>query len=209
MASSQKKNTSSTPSLQRDIEFLFEVGCVRHIQRTWRQFLNPDFANLTEHTLRVIWIALIIAQHEKIKDTGRLVKLALVHDLAESRSVDVHYLSRQYATRHEDKAIEATLAETSVYEEFLALWTEVEERKTVESQIIKDADNLDVDFELREQAAMGVQIAQDFAPMRKHVGETKLYTETAKRLWQEVQSANPNAWHLNANNRFNSGDWKK
>lgn len=203
-----KKSQSPSP-LARDIEFLFEVGCIRHIQRTWRQFLNPDFANLTEHTLRVIWIALILAKHEGVTDTGHLVKLALVHDLSESRSVDVHYLSRQYATRHEDKAIAATLAETSIQEEFLALWHEVEERKTLPSQIIKDADNLDVDFELREQAALGVQLTKDLAPMRKHVGETKMFTETAKRMWQEVQTSNPNSWHMNANNRFTAGDWKK
>ena len=203
------KQKYSSVTLSRDIEFLFEVGCLRHVQRTWRQFLNPDFANITEHTLRVIWIALIIAKHEDVEDTGHLVKLALVHDVSESRSVDVHYLSRQYAIRHEKEALEATLAQTSVEDEFVALWHEVEERKTLASQIIKDADNLDVDFELREQAALGVQIGKDFAPMRQHVGETKLYTETAKKMWKEVQSANPNDWHLNANNRFTSGDWKK
>lgn len=200
---------SSQANLSRDVEFLFEVGCLRHIPRTWHQFLNPDFANISEHTIRVIWIALTIAKHEGYEDTGHLVKLALVHDLSESRSVDVHYLSRQYATRHEESAIEATLESTAVGSEFLELWKEVEERKTLPSQIVKDADNLDVDFELREQAALGVQLANDFAPMRKHVGETKLYTETAKQLWREVQDANPNDWHLNANNRFKGGDWKK
>jgi len=198
-----------TSSLTRDVEFLFEIGCLRHLQRTWRQFLNPDFANVGEHTVRVMWIALIIAEHEGYADTGHLVKLALVHDLAESRSVDVHYVSRQYAVRHEAEAIQATLEETAIAKEFLELWQEVEERKTLPSQIVKDADNLDVDFELKEQTAVGVQLGQDFAPMRKHVAETKLFTQTAKHLWDELQSSNPNSWHLNALNRFTSGDWKK
>ncbi len=196
-------------SLVRDLDFLFEVGCLRHLQRTWQQFLGIQFANVSEHTLRVIWIALILAQHEGYTDTGHLVKLALVHDLAESRSVDVHYVSRQYVIRKEKEAIEGTLANTSVAQEFLALWQEVEERQTVASQIVKDADNLDVDFELREQAALGVQLETDFAKMRQHVGETKLYTETAKKMWPLIKKANPNTWHLSAMNRFNSGDWKK
>jgi len=198
-----------TMNLQRDLEFLFEVGCIRHIQRTWKQFLNPDFENLSEHTLRVIWISLIIAQHEDVKDTGKLVKLALVHDLSESRSVDVHYVSRLYADRHEKEAIKATLDETSVESEFLALWEEVEKRDTPESKIVKDADNLDVDFELKEQAARGFQLSADLQPMRKHVGETKLYTKTAKKLWKGLQTANPNSWHMNAKNRFTGGDWEK
>lgn len=199
---------SSTPSLQTDLNFLYEIGCIRHIQRTWRQFLNPDFENLSEHIFRVVWIALIIAQHEKIKDTGKLVKLALVHDLSESRSVDVHYVSRQFADRHEEEAIEATLTGVSIAQEFLALYKEVEERKTIESQIVKDADNLDVDLELKEQEALGVKIGQKLAPARKHVAETKLYTKTAKDLWKLIQTSDPNDWHWLSQNRFNSGDWR-
>jgi putative hydrolase of HD superfamily len=196
-------------SLQRDVEFLFEVGSLRHIQRTWRQFLNPDFANLSEHTLRVIWIALLIAKHEKFDDTGKLVKMALVHDLSESRSVDVHYVSRQFADRHEEAAIKDTLGQTELEDEFLALWQEAEERTTLASQIVKDADNLEVDLELKEQQARGFTLPAKLQPMREHVATTKFYTKTAKKLWDEIQNADPNDWHWNSINRFNSGDWKK
>jgi putative hydrolase of HD superfamily len=196
-------------SLQRDVEFLFEVGSLRHIQRTWRQFLNPDFNNLSEHTLRVIWIALMIAKHEKFEDTGKLVKMALVHDLSESRSVDVHYVSRQFADRHEDAAIKDTLGQTALEKEFYELWHEAEERKTLAGQIIKDADNLEVDLELKEQQARGFTLPAKLQPMRVHVAETKFYTKTAKKLWDQIQKSDPNDWHWNSINRFNSGDWKK
>lgn len=196
-------------SLSHDIDFLFEVGTLRYVQRQWRQFLNPDFANLSEHTLRVIWIALIIAQREKAKNTGKIVKMALVHDLSESRSVDVHYLSRQYVERNENQAVADTLNKTAVEKEFLDLLQEYEERKSVESRIVKDADNLEVDLELREQSARGFQLPRDFSKMRKHVSQTKLYTKTAKKMWQQIQKTNPNDWHLKGNNRFKSGDWKK
>ena len=196
-------------SLPRDVELLFEVGSMRYIQRTWRQFLNPDFENLSEHTMRVMWIALMIAQHEGNVDTGKLVKMALVHDLSESRSVDVHYVSRQFAERFEEPAITETLKDTALSEEFLSLWQENEHRQSLEAKIVKDADNLDVDFELREQAARGFQISADLQPMRQHVADTKLYTKTAKKIWKALQTANPNAWHMNSSNRFNAGDWKK
>lgn len=196
-------------SLPRDVELLFEVGSMRYIQRTWRQFLNPDFENLSEHTMRVMWIALMIAQHEGKVDTGKLVKMALVHDLSESRSVDVHYVSRQFAERFEEPAITETLKDTALSQEFLALWQENEHRQSLEAKIVKDADNLDVDFELREQAARGFQISADLQPMRQHVADTKLYTKTAKKIWKALQTANPNAWHMNSSNRFNAGDWKK
>jgi putative hydrolases of HD superfamily len=196
-------------NLTRDVEFLFEIGTMRHIQRTWKQFLNADFANLGEHTLRVTWIAMLIAKHEKVADIGKVAKLALVHDVAESRSVDVHYVSRQFATRHEPEAIAQTLGGTVFEKEFLELWHEVEAKETLESKIVKDADNLDVDLELREQASKGNTIGAKLAPMRKKVGATKLYTKTAKELWKLIQKADPHDWHWNSINRFTAGDWKK
>lgn len=199
----------SKVSFQRDLEFLYEIGCLRFVQRTWRQFLNPNFANLSEHTLRVIWTALVIAQHEGVKDTTKVIKMALVHDLSESRSVDVHYVSRQFADRHEEEALMNTLDATAVEDEYLALWKEYEKRECIEAKIVKDADNLDVDLELKEQEARGFTLKKALQTMRNHVGATKLYTKTAQQMWKEIQKADPNDWHFNSVNRFNSGDWKK
>lgn len=196
-------------SLVRDVEFLYEIGCLRHVQRQWRQFLNADFANLSEHTLRVIWIALTIAKHEKNVDTSKVMKMALVHDLSESRSVDVHYISRQYAERRESQALAATLDSTAVAEEFLALWHEYEKRECIEAKIVKDADNLEVDFELQEQSARGITLKDKWASMRKHVAETKLFTKTAKKIWEQLYQTDPHDWHNNASNRFTTGDWQQ
>lgn len=201
---------SLTPdTLTNDLHFLYEVGTIRHIQRTWKQFLNADFENLSEHIFRVIWIALIIAKHEKNTNSEKILKLALVHDMSESRSVDVHYISRQFATRHEHQAIKATFDGTSLHDEFIQLFEEVELRESMESKIIKDADNLDVDLELKEQEYKGLHLSQKFAPMRKHVAQTKLYTKTAKKIWKLIQTSDPNDWHWLSSNRFTSGDWKK
>lgn len=193
--------------MQRDLEFLYEIGCIRHIQRQWKQFLNCDFANLAEHTFRVIWIALVIAKHEKA-DTSTVIKMALIHDLSESRSVDVHYLSRQYVERKEAQALEDTLAGTAL-EEFLDIWHTYEKRDSLEAKIVKDADNLEVDFELREQSVRGFTLDKKWAPMRKHVAETKLYTKTAKKIWKQIQKSDPHDWHTFGKNRMNTGDWKK
>jgi putative hydrolase of HD superfamily len=199
----------SENNLTRDLEFLYEIGCLRHIQRTWKQFLNPDFASLSDHLLRVVWIALILAKYEGVKDTSKLLKMALVHDLSESRSVDSHYVSRQYVDRHEHEAINDTLQGTSVYEEFLAIWEEYEQRDCLEAKIVKDADSLDVDLELKEQEYRGLKLGPDTYEGRKYVAGTKLYTETAKKFWELIQSSNPNDWHLRGKNRFTTGDWRK
>lgn len=191
---------------KKNIDFLYEMGTLRYIPRIWRQFLNKDFANLSEHMFRVAWIAMIIAKEEKA-DINKVIKIALMHDITESRNSDVHYLSRMYTQRDEHSAIKDLLKDTSLEEEFLALFHEYEERQSIEAKIVKDADNLDVDMELQEQYANGIKLKENFQEMRNNVYEL-LFTETAKRLWKELQASNPHDWHVKGNNRFTNGDWK-
>ena len=176
----------------------------------WRRFHSTEFANLAEHHFRVFWIAMIIAAGEKNADTGKIAKLALLHDIAESRTGDVDYIARQYVIRNEELAIQDILSDTSIEEEFLALMKEYEERVSPESRIVKDADNLDVDFELVEQdASSGNALRKQWKDMRSFVAKEKLYTETAKKLFDQLMEANPHNWHFEGRNRRNGGDWKK
>lgn len=196
--------------MQRDIEFLYEIGNLRFIQRTWRRFLGADFQNLAEHHLRVMWIALIIAKHEGVQNTDKIMKMALVHDIPESRAGDVDYLSRQYVVRNEALGLEDMLAETAIQEEFISLWHEYEKRECIEAKIVKDADNLDVDFELEEEKVRGhARIGEKKREARQHVYEKKLYTDTAKKMWKQMKEVDPHDfWYNSTRNRMNAGDWK-
>jgi putative hydrolase of HD superfamily len=193
--------------LKRDLELIYEIGCLRFIQRSWKRFLNIDFQNVSEHTLRVIWISLILAKQENVENIGKVIKMALVHDIVESRTGDVDYLSRQYCERLDEKAIQEILKDTSL-ESFKKIWEEYEKRETIEAKIVKDADNLDVDFELKEQESNGINIKSKWQKKREEKVFSKLFTNSAKEIWKAIQESNPHDWHLNASNRFNSGDWK-
>jgi putative hydrolase of HD superfamily len=191
---------------KRDIDFLYEIGTLRFIQRAWRQFLNPDFANLAEHSLRVAWLALIIAKNEDRADPDKVVKMALVHDIAESRTGDTHYLSRQYNSQDEKKAIKDMLSDTSLEEEFMALWEEYVKRKSLEAKIVKDADNLDVDLEISEQTATGNPLPIKWHNYREKGIRPRLFTQTAKKIWDLSYQTDPGNWHINGTNRFTAGD---
>lgn len=191
-----------------DINLLFELGSLRFMKRMWQRFLNDDFANLAEHHFRMFWIAMVIAAHEENVDTGKLAKMVLVHDIAESRAGDVDYLARQYVVRNEELGIKDMLAGTSIEGEFLGLWEEYEKNESIEAKIAKDADNLDVDFELAERAAKGSKLKEQWTDMREYVVREKLHTETAKHLREQLTDANPHEWHLMGRNRHNGGDWK-
>jgi putative hydrolases of HD superfamily len=196
-------------NLKHDVNFLFEMGNIRFMERMWRRFLHDDFANLAEHHFRVFWIAMVIAAHEENVDTGKIAKMCLLHDIAESRTGDVDYLARQYVERNEKLAIDDMLAGTAIKDEFYALWEEYENRTSLEAKIAKDADNLDVDFELAEQAEKGSALQKHWQENRAFVAREKLYTDTAKKLFDQLIIANPHEWHLNGRNRRKSGDWQK
>lgn len=190
-----------------DVNFLFEMGTIRYIDRMWRRFLTPQFANLAEHHFRVFWIAMVIASHYKEADTGKIAKMVMVHDIAESRAGDVDYIARQYVDRNEELGINDILENSSIEKEFYSLWEEYEERQSLEAKIVKDADSLDVDMELAEQAAMGSKL-KDLWQHRKENVRPRLFTDVAKKMFDEIQDANPHDWHYKGRNRVNQGDWK-
>jgi putative hydrolases of HD superfamily len=191
----------------RNVDLLYELGTLRFLKRAWVQMLTPEFSNLSEHIFRVIWLSLLIAKMEKKGDHEKILKMAMVHDVSESRTGDVHFISRQYTKRDEKLAIEDILDGTEL-KDMIDIWREYEKKKSIEAKIVKDADNLDVDLELMEQAARGNQIEKAFREHRNKVQYNGLYTKSAKKLWKEIHSTNPYSWTLKARNRFNDGDWK-
>jgi len=192
----------------RDLELMYELGSLRFIQRAWKQFLGPDFANLADHHMRVIWIALILQKMEGRGSAEKIMKMALVHDVPESRTGDVHYISRQYTKRDEEKAVKDIFKNTLLEKEMVALWREYEERKTIESKIVKDADWLDVDFEIQEQKAAGKLHLKAWDDNRKIIC-SRLYTASAKKLWKAIKKSDPVDWYRFARNRFVEGDLRK
>lgn len=194
---------------KRDLELLYEIGSLRHLPRQWRRFGLTDTQNVTEHHFRVIWLALVIAAREGITNTDKIVKMALVHDVTESRTNDVDYISRQYVEQKEEQAIRDILRETSLEKEFIEIWQEYEDRKTIESKIVKDADNLDVDMEMREQGARGHDLEAIWEKHRTPLASKNLYTKSAKRIYKEIRASSPHDWHVrSSSNRVNGGDWK-
>ncbi|MBI3630828.1 MAG: HD domain-containing protein [Candidatus Sungbacteria bacterium] len=193
---------------KRDIEFLYEVGSFRHMKRMWQRFLNPDFQNNTEHSFRVAWIALALAAQEKTGNHEKILKMALAHDLSESRCGDVDYVARLYTKRDEHTAVKDIFADTSLGEEFTELVGEYEKRECLEAKIVKDADHLDVEFELREQGTRGHAIGGILQTRRDESVYPKLSTESARRMWRDIRVSNPFDWHLLGVNRFSKGDWQ-
>ncbi len=183
---------------KRDIEFLFEIGTLRHFVRDWKRVLGMESASVTEHIFRVAFLALLIARGEKCADEEKILKMALMHDIPEIRTGDTGYVQAVYAKNDENRAIRDMLSETG-FTDFADVLAEYNERKTMAAKIVKDADNLDVDFEIKELGERGSLFPGKAKRIRRFVRNTKLYTSTAKKMWDELQKSDPSAWHLKSN----------
>lgn len=195
-------------NMKRDTDFLYEMGCFRFVDRVWRQYFRGNLENNAEHSFRVMWISLMLARYEGAVNHEKILKMAMFHDVSESRTGDVHIVSRLYTKRDEDGAIKDIFSDTIFSEEFNKLWEEYEKRESIESKIVKDADTLDADLEIMEQSQMNPTLAESFKQQRRERVYPRLHTESAKKLFDEIYATDPGQWVLLAKNRFNSGDWK-
>lgn len=183
----------------RNIDFLYEIGSLRNLQRGWRQHFGMDVANILEHTLRVAFIALMIARKEGVKNEEKILKMVLIHDLAETRTTDLSYVQKVYVNADEDKSADDLFAGTILSDLRENILREYEDRKSIEAKIVKDADNLDVDIELKELEERGSQLVKKWKHFRKKVRDEKLYTKSAKKMWDDIQKSDPVNWHILAN----------
>ncbi len=184
---------------KRDLEFLYEIGTLRTMQRGWGQHINQNTASVAEHMYRVMWLALIISRMEKQGDESKIIKMALAHDVAETRTSDLSYVQKVYVKADEHKALHDIFKDT-ILEDFASeVVVEYDKRESIEAKIVKDADNLDIDLEMKELAANGMQFPPEWPEFRKMIHDKKLYTESAKKIWNQIQQDNIHNWHVVAN----------
>lgn len=189
----------------RDLEFLYEIGTLRNIERGWRQHLGEGVATDPEHSFRVAFIAHLLAKEEGA-DMQKVMLMALVHDLAETRTGDMSYMQRIYTKTDEHRAAADMLEGTSFRETVGALMEEYEKRETLEAKIVKDADNMDIDLELKELEERGSLMPKKWEETRLIVRNQKLHTQSAKRLWDMIRTSDVSSWHLKSNKWYKLPD---
>jgi putative hydrolase of HD superfamily len=182
----------------QDLNFLYEIGSLKNVPRGWRQHLAMDCASVAEHTMRVVWLALIIARAEGGTDENKVIRMAMAHDLVEARISDLGYVQKVYVVAKEEEANHDLFEGTSL-NDFEEVVKEYEKRECLEAKIVKDADNLDIDLELKEIEECGSKLPAKLAELREKVRDEKLYTATAKKIWEQIQKSDPASWHLNNN----------
>lgn len=133
------------------INFLKIVGRLKKVKRTgWvvAGIKNPE--SVAEHSYRLAVFCMVLAKKFNL-NTEKLIKMALIHDLAEGEVGDLvlergqkQTMSPNRKLRLEKDALERIFGELDEKDQFLALWQEIQELKTPEARILKQLDKLEM-----------------------------------------------------------------
>jgi putative hydrolase of HD superfamily len=142
--------------------FLFEVGMLNKTPRTGFQFLGSGKESVAEHILRTLFIGYSLCKLDPSVDELKVLRMCLVHDLPEARTGDMNYMYKKYVTVDEEKAVRELTENLPFGDEIKSVLAEFNEKKTRESLLAHDADQLGLILLLKEYRDLGNKYSQEW-----------------------------------------------
>lgn len=181
--------------IQLDVRLIFMVGELRRIVRAYRRSAQP--MNVAEHSWRVVFIALLLAEAAravgKEVDLAKVLVMALLHDIHEVLTGDRKPEQKKYMDIKAREALVDMCKGTSLESAALVAWDEFEAKESYEAQLAKDADTLETWFGFQEELEANNGYAATKMSARAAAGE-KLFTQEARDLWDEMQKVGAFSW---------------
>lgn len=172
--------------------FMHELGMLKRVQREgWKLLGITHPETVAEHSLRAAQIGFILAKLENYKNPEKICTMLVFHDIGECRIGDLHKVANRYVQVNEKQAVlDQTQSLGEIGKSIFSLWDEIEQQKTTAGILAKDADLLEMVVtacEIKQKQIKGVE--NWFENTKK-----RLKTQTAKRLFQELITTDPNTW---------------
>ncbi len=176
--------------MNRLADFLFEVGMLKHVPRSGFQYLGSGDESVAEHSLRVCFVAWVLARLEPSANPLRLLEMALFHDLPEARTGDLNSVSKLYATAAEERAWKDAAEGLPFGPELENLAVEFRCNETLDARLAHDADQIDMLLSLKEQLDAGNPRAARWILVVKE----RLGTETGRKMAEAILGARADRW---------------
>ncbi len=184
-------------------EFLFTAAMLRRTPRSGLQFLGSGRESVAEHVFQTIMVAYSLVKMEQKKgtvvDENKVLKLALLHDMLESRTGDHNYVNKKYIKVDDDKALADMCRPLFFGAEVKELVVEFEKKESYEARLAADADQLALMVLLKEQQDLGNVYAEKWLT----VARQRILTESGRLLADSVNETDWAAWWFSKD----SNDW--
>ena len=131
-----------------------------------------------------------MAQMKPDVDAFRLIAMFLVHDLPEAKTGDLNYVQKKYVTANEDKAVRHITQNLPFGTTLADLIAEFNERRTIESKLADDADQLALILDLKSLLDIGYGPPKKWLPFALK----RLETKTGQAIAQSIMKIEWDAW---------------
>jgi putative hydrolases of HD superfamily len=180
--------------IKKVVNFIFELNMLKRESHSgWKLagVNNPD--SVAEHTLRAAQIGYILAIMENV-NPEKVVAIIMIHDNPETRIRDHHKVSARYIDTKE--ARQNVLSDQcdglgdAIKKKWADYYDEIENRKTKEGIVAKDADWLEQAFQAKEYFDQGYKSTINWIDNI----EAALETKSAKEILAEMQKTEFTEW---------------
>src|SRR5215475_8767710 len=155
------------------ISFLAEFMRLKSVPRIgWLLRGVRDVESVAAHSFGVAVISMLLADRARARgvevNVERLLRMALLHDMTETRTGDLPSTIKRYFDKASIKAADESIAKEIFTElgdlsgPYLELWSDYEHRISIESRLVKAADKLDLLVQSREYEKGGARSLQEF-----------------------------------------------
>jgi len=158
--------------------------------RTGYQFLGTGGESVADHSFRTAVIGYVLASMEPDADRSKVILMCLFHDFPEARTGDHNYVNKKYVTVDEEKATRDQVQGLNFGTEIIDLSNEFNVSNTFEAKLSKDADQLDLILELKEQLDLGNLQAKEWLSF----AVKRLLTESGRKVAQEILASERDSW---------------
>ncbi|WCP68992.1 HD domain-containing protein [Vibrio tubiashii] len=168
--------------LQSIIHFLQQAEKLKSTLRTaWTESGRQE--STAEHTWRLSLLAMLLTDEYPQLDSLKILKLCIIHDLAEAVSGDIpaplqHRVSNKSELEKQDLLILIAPLKAAQREELLTLWTEYDQMSTDEARLVKALDKIETMLQHNQgQNPSDFDYAFNLTYGQKHTGYDDLTTQ--------------------------------
>jgi putative hydrolase of HD superfamily len=132
-----------TKNLAAIANFIYEAGNLSKTPRSGLWLLGTGEQSVAEHSLRCAFIGYSLCYLAPKANRAQVVMMCLFHDLGESRTSDLNYLHQKYGRLAEAQAIDELSEVVPFGKDIKQVYDRLSDRKSLESQLAHDADQLE------------------------------------------------------------------
>lgn len=176
--------------MERIVKLLFETGMLKKTPRTGFRFLGSGEESVAEHSFRVVFIGYVLGKMASGVNRTRIMELCLAHDLIEARTGDLNHVYKEHVQVDYEKTLCNLTMGLPFQDDLRDLISEFRAGETLEAKLARDADQLELLLELKEQHDLGNPYAHKW--MENVSG--RILTGLGRDIRNEILKADHSLW---------------